>query len=118
MQLFYEKEPANTFSEFKKAIEAMYENYPMEKIKDSFVTLQMVMNQVIDHLGGNDYKLDHLKKNCKKGGLNVFPGDVEGQVRFPDHDLPICLTVTPTACLWDGVEWVTDTKIPMDYKTD
>ena len=97
----------------------MFEEYPMQKILDSFVTLQMVMNQIIEHLGINEYKLDHIAKH-KKGSLDLFPGDIDGPVSFPCNHSPICLTVTPTARLWDGVEgaWDTDSNIPTDYETE
>ena len=118
MQSYYEKNPANTFAEFKIAIEKMYERYPYQKIQEAFVTLQMVMNQIIEHCGGNDFSLDHIQKR-RKGGLNLLHGDIVGRVRIPDPDSPICLNVTPTARLWGGdTSWDTDSKIPTDYETD
>ena len=77
------------------------------------------MNQIIEHLGRNNFKLDHLQKK-KKGGLDLFSGDIVGPVSFPVEHSPICLTVTPTAQLWDGVgnSWDTDCKIPRDYETE
>ena len=66
MHSYHKKNPANTFSKSKKALEDMFEKYFMQKILDSFFTLQMVMNQIIEHSGGNMYKLVHLAKH-KKG---------------------------------------------------
>ena len=43
-----------------------FAEYPAEKLNDVFLTLQMVMHEVILCNGNNDYKLKHMNKSQLK----------------------------------------------------
>jgi hypothetical protein len=58
-----------------------YQEYDPAKINRIWLTLMAVLNLIIDHHGGNDFRLPHLKKGVL---------DVAGQ-------LPDSLTVTAAA---------------------
>jgi hypothetical protein len=58
-----------------------YQEYDPAKINRIWLTLMAVLNLIIDHHGGNDFRLPHLKKGVL---------DVAGQ-------LPNSLTVTAAA---------------------
>ena len=81
-------------------IEKCWEEYPRENIHDIFITMQMVMNKVIEYVGGNDYKLEHIGKKKKA-------------------ELLLPLTVTYCARLWDvPYAWESDPDFPTDYDTE
>ena len=48
--------------ELIKAVGEAHENYPKEKINQTWLTLQRCFNQIIAHHGDNDYKIDHISK--------------------------------------------------------
>ena len=48
--------------ELIKAVSEAYENYPKEKINQTWLTLQCCFNQIITHHGDNDYNIDHISK--------------------------------------------------------
>jgi len=54
----------------------VYNNYPMSKLNDVWLTLQLCMNQIIENDGGNKYKLQHMgKRKLERQGLlprNIF----------------------------------------------
>ena len=60
-QSFNDAAPRNEEGSIKAVVEA-YENYPKEKIKWTWLTLQCCFNQKITHHGGNDYNINHISK--------------------------------------------------------
>jgi hypothetical protein len=58
----YWKDPAQTLGGMILKMEEIYFNYPGEKLRRGFVTLQVVMNQIIEHDGGNNFRLGHIGK--------------------------------------------------------
>lgn len=51
-----------TAFELIDAVKAAYEEYPPEKINRMWLTLQAVMNEIIEADGNNDFKLPHMNK--------------------------------------------------------
>jgi hypothetical protein len=81
LQAAYYKSAPSTSLELIDCVEQAYREYPWKKINYLWLTLQTVMNQVIENCGGNDYKIPHLNKAKL---------DREG-------NLPTCVEVTPFA---------------------
>ena len=46
-----------------EGVEEQFENYEVQKLFRSFVTLQVVMIEVMKNKGGNEYTLPHLHKD-------------------------------------------------------
>ena len=44
------------------SVNQAFEQYPWQKLRDSFLTLQTCLNSIIEHHGGNDYKIQHMSK--------------------------------------------------------
>ena len=51
-----------SFLGVKQYIDEAYENYPKEKINQTWLTLQCCLNQIITHHSDNDYNIDHISK--------------------------------------------------------
>jgi hypothetical protein len=51
----YWKDPAQTLGGMIVKMAEIYENYPGRKLSSGFMTLQIVMNQIIEHDGGNEF---------------------------------------------------------------
>ena len=83
----YYATPAMNINELVGKILDMFAKYPFENILYSFLTLQAVMNKIIDHDGRNNYKLPHLGKKKMK---SIF-------------HLPKALPVTPKANEYDAI---------------
>ena len=67
-----------------KSVEKAYGEYPFHKLNRVWLTLQSSLNKIIEHDGGNDYKIPHMgKETLEKRGL-----------------LPEVLHVTPAANAW------------------
>jgi hypothetical protein len=65
----YWKDPAQTLGGMIVKMAEIYENIPGEKLSSGFMTLQVVMNQIIEHDGGNKFRLGHIgKARLKKLG--------------------------------------------------
>ncbi len=66
MQSMQAKQPFANIRDAVNRIDEVFENYCPEKLDNSFITLQAVMQLVFKHEGKNDYKLPHLGKDKKK----------------------------------------------------
>jgi hypothetical protein len=83
----YWKDPAQTIGGMIRKMAEIFANYPGEKVSSGFMTLQVVMNQIIEHDGGNEFRLGHIgKERCKRLG-----------------ELPLRLDVHEEAAYWDVV---------------
>jgi hypothetical protein len=83
----YWKDPARTIGGMIVKIAEIYVNYLGEKLSSGFMTLQVVMNQIIEHDGGNEFWLGHIgKERLKRLG-----------------ELPLRLDVHEEAAEWDVV---------------
>jgi hypothetical protein len=51
-----------TLLEVVRAVNNSYAQLPMESLEDNFLNLQKVLECAIEHNGGNQYKLPHMKK--------------------------------------------------------
>jgi hypothetical protein len=51
----YWKDPARTIGGIIAKMAEIYAKYPGEKLSSGFMTLQVVMNQIIEDDGGNDF---------------------------------------------------------------
>ena len=56
--------PSSSISELVANVELAFSNYPSEKISDAFITLQTVMEKVIEDLGDNTYNIPHIGKSA------------------------------------------------------
>ena len=78
--------PTNSLDEMIARLAVIYAAYPRCKLNNSFLTLQSCMNEVIEHNGGCDYKIQHMNKaRLERLGL-----------------LPQSLFVTDAANDWDN----------------
>ena len=59
---YYKKCPRNV-KEIHSCIDEALEEYPGDKLNRIWITLQSIMNEVIEDEGGNDYKIPHLNKD-------------------------------------------------------
>jgi hypothetical protein len=83
----YWKDPAQTLGGMILKMEEIYLNRPGQKLSSGFMTLQVVMNQIIEHDGGNDFLLGHIgKERLKRLGR-----------------LPLRLDVHEEAADWDNI---------------
>lgn len=58
---YHHKSPRNSI-EIIECVLKTYEDYPCNKINRLWVTLQSIFNCIIEHHGGNDYKIPHMNK--------------------------------------------------------
>jgi hypothetical protein len=58
---YYDNAPKNEV-ELITMVEQTYADYPHEMINRLFITLQTVFNSVLEHNGGNQYKITHMNK--------------------------------------------------------
>ena len=61
IQSFNDATPKNE-EELIELVSVTYENYPRQKINQTWLTLQCCFNQIIIHNGDNDYNVDHIAK--------------------------------------------------------
>ena len=61
---------ANNIDELVSAVVDSLGNVAYEKLSDNFVSLQAVMNCVLDNNGSNNFKLPHLSKQKKRRSGN------------------------------------------------
>ena len=59
---YYKKNPKNV-NDTLKFVEEAYNEYPIAKINRCFLTLQSVLNCIIDNVGANDFKIPHMNKD-------------------------------------------------------
>ena len=59
IQSFNNTTPKNE-EELIELVSAAYDNYPRDKINQTWLTLQCCFNQIIMHNGDNDYNIDHI----------------------------------------------------------
>jgi hypothetical protein len=52
---YWKDHPAQTLGGMILKMDEIYLNYPGRKLCSGFITLQVVMNQIIEHDGGNDF---------------------------------------------------------------
>jgi hypothetical protein len=62
----YWKDPARTIGGMIGKMAEIFAIYPGEKLSSGFMTLQIVMNQIIEHDGGNEFRLGHIGKERLK----------------------------------------------------
>ena len=63
LQSVQQANPSNTKDELIAVVRETFENFPLEKCKKVWTTLQMVMDEVLKANGGNNYKLPHMSKS-------------------------------------------------------
>jgi hypothetical protein len=81
------KDPALTVGGMIQKMAQIFAEHPREKSSSGFITLQIVMNQIIEHDGGNDFRLGHMGK-ARLARLG---------------ELPLSLDVHEQAAFWDAV---------------
>ena len=59
IQSFNNTTPKNE-EELIELVSAAYDNYPRDKINQTWLTLQCCFSQIIMHNGDNDYNIDHI----------------------------------------------------------
>ena len=110
IQSRYERLAPRNSLEIINCVLKAWREYPPKNISNLFLTLQGVYNQIIDHHGGNDFKLPHISK-WKLDKLDKLPVSLkvspdaswylvamddpdypEGEV-FIDDDLPLPGTI-------------------------
>ena len=85
-----------------KSVEKAYGEYPWRKLNFVWLTLQSCLNKIIEHDGGNDYKIPHMgKENLWRRGL-----------------LPEVLHVTPAANAWLNPTMDDDSNQDSDEDSD
>jgi hypothetical protein len=62
LQSVQQANPTNTKDALIAVVRQSFENFPLEKCKKVWTTLQMVMDQVLIANGNNNYKLPHMSK--------------------------------------------------------
>lgn len=82
--LYYEAAP-ETEMDLIDAVEDAFEQYPINKINRMWLTLQSCCNKILEHDGGNHYKIEHMDKE-----------KLEREGR-----LPTVLSVSQAACKFD-----------------
>jgi hypothetical protein len=98
----YWKDPAQTLGGMILKMDEIYLNYPGQKLSSGFITLQVVMNQIIEHDGGNDFRLGHVgKERLERLGR-----------------LPLRLDVHEEAADWDFVADDSDDENREDGNTE
>ena len=61
IQSFNDVSPKNK-EEFIQSVTKAYDNYLQHKLNCTWLTLQSCFNQIILHLGDNDYSIEHISK--------------------------------------------------------
>ena len=61
IQSFNDASPKNE-AELIQSVQDANENYPRHKLNRTWLTLQSCFNQIILHLGDNDYIIEHISK--------------------------------------------------------
>ena len=77
----------------KKKVGDAYWAYPRQKIEDTFVTFQDVMNKIIEALGGNEYQLGHGVKRTEEH-------------KRQNRTLPFYIYITLAAAVWNNYDWM------------
>ncbi len=66
IQSLQRQSAAEDIDDLMKAGETAFEELHPSKLGDTFLTLQNVMECVMDFNGGNDYKIPHLNKQVRR----------------------------------------------------
>jgi hypothetical protein len=61
IQSFNDHAPANEM-ELIASVQSAYDRYPLERINRVWLSLQAVLNEIIECHGNNDYTLPHMRK--------------------------------------------------------
>jgi hypothetical protein len=69
------KEEAKNVSLMVERVTRIFDEWPAQKLNNVFLTLQTCMNQVIECLGDNDYKLVHMNK-ARLERLGLLPRSI------------------------------------------
>jgi hypothetical protein len=92
--------------ELVECVKEAHAAYPLKKINYLWLSLQAVMNKVIENLGDNQFKIPHLNK-----------AKLEREGR-----LPTCVEVTPLAAglleTWNGDDHDVGTTEADNFKED
>ena len=66
----YHNEGATNENKIIEFVSKVYDEYDHTKINRIWLTLMSVMNEIIDHGGGNNFKIPHLnKENLERRNL-------------------------------------------------
>ena len=77
----YQQYAPSNAGDIINTVQAVYNDYPINKINRIYLSLMGVMNKIIESHGNNDFEAPHMNKDQKER-LN---------------ELPICLPVTDSA---------------------
>jgi hypothetical protein len=87
LQALQYHDPTYSLHKMIQQLQLIYKEYPRAKLNNSFLTLKMCMNQVIECNGGWDYRIQHMNKaRLERLGL-----------------LPQSILVMDAAKDWDGI---------------
>ncbi len=64
-----------------------FEQYPWQRLRDGFLTLQCCLNEIIEAHGDNDYKIPHINK-AKLEREGQLPTSIRVTPKIKDFDLP------------------------------
>ena len=76
LQSRYERLSPKNSIEMIQCVLKVWKEYPYQRINPLFLTLQLVFNEIIEHHGGNDFKLPHMSK-FKLERLNKLPVSIK-----------------------------------------
>jgi hypothetical protein len=62
LQTLYQKSTPSNVGEIIANVQQAYQDYNHRKINWIWLSLQCCLNEIIKHLGNNDYKLPHMQK--------------------------------------------------------
>jgi hypothetical protein len=100
-----QKSCAKNALELIDIVQKAYEDYPSNKMNRMWLTMQLVMNEIIKDNGGNDYKLPHMNKEKleREGRLpHVLP--VFQPQSFPESPSQLTTETTTTGTATTGEE--------------
>jgi hypothetical protein len=84
MQSMQLKIGSKNSAELIDAVEASFDAFPAQKIRNSFLTLQGCMNCILEDLGGNNYMIPHMGKQAlERRGL--LPTTLRGPQHVIDY---------------------------------
>jgi hypothetical protein len=81
----YWKDPSDNIRGMIIKMAQIFADYPREKLSHGFITLQVVMNQIIEHNGGNDFWLGHMGKE-RLARLGQLPLSLDVHEQAADWD--------------------------------
>ena len=79
------KDPARTVGGMIQKMAHIFAECPREKSSSGFITLQVVMNQIVEHDGGNDCRLGHTGKE-RSASLGELPLSLDVHEQAADWD--------------------------------